>query len=661
MCGIAGILDRRGEDLRPVINRMVKALHHRGPDASGIWVDERNGLTLGHARLSTIDLSSEGSQPMVSTSGRYVMTYNGEVYNFPELRRDLERRGHGFRGHSDTEVMLAAFDEWGVEKSLERFIGMFAFGVWDRAEYRLTLARDRLGKKPLYFGWMEGTFLFGSELKALQAHPDFHGEINRDVLALYLRYGYVPAPYCIYRNLYQLMPGSVLGISGDHTHRGTDFSPFPESEQTPWKPVQYWSARCAVERGCMQMFRMSEQEAIEELDRVLREAVRMRMVADVPLGAFLSGGVDSSTVVALMQAQSTQRVRTFTIGFHEDEFNEARYAKEVAAHLGTEHTELYVTPQDAMAVIPRLPQLYDEPFADSSQIPTFLVSELTRRHITVSLSGDGGDELFGGYTRYFNYQWIWNRLMTIPTPLRKGLAFGIRSVPPSQWTALMRCVTPFLPKRLRMVLPGDKLNKLANLLMMAEPETLYHRLISQWADPTTVVLGSVEPPTSVVDHAQWASVPGLIEQMMYLDTVTYLPDDILVKVDRASMAVSLEVRSPLLDHRVVELAWQFPTSLKFRNGEGKWALRQVLYKYVPRRLVDRPKMGFGVPIGNWLRGPLRAWAESLIGEQRLRDEGFFDPAPIREMWTDHLSGQRDWQYALWTVLMFQAWRDQHAA
>lgn len=660
MCGIAGILDRRSEDLRLVINRMVKTLHHRGPDASGTWVDERNGLALGHARLSIIDLSSEGSQPMVSASGRYVLTYNGEVYNFRELRRDLDRRGHRFRGHSDTEVMLASFDDWGVEKSLDRFVGMFAFGVWDSAEHRLTLARDRLGKKPLYFGWMGSTFLFGSELKALQAHPDFHGEINRDVLALYLRHGYVPAPYCIYRNLYQLMPGSVLGIAGDHGHRETDFSPFPESEQ-PWKPVRYWSARAAVEHGHTQGFPMSEQEAIGELDRLLREAVRMRMVADVPLGAFLSGGVDSSTVVALMQAQSTQPVRTFTIGYHEEEFNEARHAKEVAAHLGTDHTELYVTPQDAMAVIPRLPQLYDEPFADASQIPTFLVSELTRRHITVSLSGDGGDELFGGYTRYFNCQLIWNRLMSIPAPLRRSLAFGIRSVPPSQWTAFVRYVAPLLPKRWHMTLPGDKLYKLANLLMMAEPGTLYHRLISLWENPTAVVLGSVEPPTPITDRAQWASVPGLIEQMMYLDTVTYLSDDLLVKVDRASMGVSLEARTPLLDHRVVEWAWQLPTSLKVRNGEGKWALRQVLYKYVPRRLIERPKMGFGVPIGSWLRGPLRAWAESLIGEQRLRDEGFFDPAPIRERWTAHLSGQRDWQYALWTVLMFQAWRDQHAA
>ena len=644
-----------------MIDRMVKALHHRGPDASGTWVDERTGLALGQARLSIIDLSAEGNQPMLSASGRYVLTYNGEVYNFQELRRDLDRRGHRFRGRSDTEVMLAAFDDWGIETSLDRFVGMFAFGVWDKAERRLTLARDRLGKKPLYFGWMGDTFLFGSELKALRAHPAFYGEINRDVLALYLRHGYVPAPYCIYRNLYQLMPGSVLGISGDHRHRESDFSPFPESEQTPCRPMRYWSARDAVERGSAQVSSMSEQEAIEELDGLLREAVRIRMVADVPLGAFLSGGVDSSTVVALMQVQSTQPVRTFTVGYHEEEFNEARHAKDVAAHLGTDHTELYVTPQDAMAVIPRLPQLYDVPFGDSSQIPTFLVSELTRRHITVSLSGDGGDELFGGYTRYFNCQLIWNRLMTIPAPLRRVLAFGIHSVSPSQWTALVRYMTPLLPKRLRMTLPGDKLYKLANLLIMAGPETLYHRLISQWPDPTAVVLGSVEPSTPVTDRARWATVPGLMEQMMYLDTVTYLPDDILVKIDRASMGIGLETRTPLLDHRVVELAWRLPTSLKVRNGEGKWALRQVLHKYVPRRLIDRPKMGFGIPIDSWLRGSLRAWAESLIEEQRLRDEGFFDPVPIRERWAAHLSGQRDWQYALWTVLMFQAWRDQQAA
>ena len=661
MCGVAGILDRRSADLRPAIGRMVRALHHRGPDASGTWVHEQNGLALGHARLSIMDLSSEGSQPMVSESGRYVLTYNGEVYNFRELRRELDRLGHRFRGQSDTEVVLAAFDEWGVEKSLDRFVGMFAFGVWDNVERRLSLGRDRLGKKPLYYGWIDGTFLFGPELKALQAHPGFHGEINRDVLALYLRHGYVPAPNCIYRNLYQLMPGSVLGISCDHDHRRTDFSPYPESEKTPWRPVRYWSARAVVERGCMQVFPMSEQEAIEELDRLLREAVRMRLVADVPLGAFLSGGVDSSTVVALMQAQSTQAVKTFTIGYHEEEFNEAGHAKEVAGHLGTDHTELYVTPQDAMAVIPKLPQLYDEPFADASQIPTFLVSELTRRYIKVSLSGDGGDELFGGYTRYFNCQLLWNRMMTIPAPVRRGLAYGLRSVPPSQWTALVRNVTPLLPKRLHLALPGDKLYKLANLLMTSRPETLYHRLLSLWEHPTAVVLGSVEPPTPITDRAQWASVSGLIEQMMYLDTVTYLPDDLLVKVDRASMSVGLEVRTPLLDHRLVELAWRLPTSLKVRNGAGKWALRQVLYKYVPRRLIERPKMGFGVPMDSWLRGPLREWAESLIGEQRLRDEGFFDPVPIRERWGAHLAGQRDWQYSLWTVLMFQAWREQQIA
>ena len=661
MCGIAGILDRSSEDLRMEIAPMVKALHHRGPDAAGTWIDERNSLALGHTRLSIIDLSSGGNQPMVSASGRYVLTYNGEVYNFLDLRRELNRSGHKFHGHSDTEVMLAAFEHWGVEESLGRFIGMFAFGIWDRAERRLTLVRDRLGKKPLYFGWMGSTFLFGSELKALRAHPGFHESINRDVLALYLRYGYVPAPYCIYRNLYQLMPGSVLGISADRAHLASEFSPFPESEQVRWKPIRYWSARAVVERGCGQVSPMSQEDAIGELDRLLRESVRMRMVADVPLGAFLSGGVDSSTVVALMQAQSTQPVRTFTIGFREEEFNEARHAKAVAAHLGTDHTELYVTAQDAMAVIPRLPQLYDEPFADASQIPTFLVSELTRRHVTVSLSGDGGDELFGGYTRYFRCQLIWNRLMTMPTQVRRSLAFGIRSVSPAQWTTLVRYLTPLLPKRLRMTLPGDKLYKLSNLLMMAKPETLYHRLLSLWDNPTAVVLGAVEPLTAVTDPAQWASVPGLIEQMMYLDTRTYMPDDLLVKVDRASMGVSLEVRTPLLDHRVVEWAWQLPTSLKVRDGEGKWALREVLYKYVPRRLVDRPKMGFGVPIDSWLRGPLRAWAESLLDEKRLRDEGFLDPAPIRQRWADHLSGQRDWQYSLWTVLMFQAWRDQQAA
>lgn len=658
MCGIAGFLDHHDGDPRLTIQRMVQSLHHRGPDASGIWVDQQRGLALGHARLSILDLSPHGHQPMVSVSGRYVLTYNGEVYNFAELRGELEQHGHTFRGHSDTEVILAAFEEWGIEKSVARFGGMFAFGVWDRSECTLTLARDRLGKKPLYFGWIGHAFCFGSELKALHRHPGFRGEINRDVLALYLRHNYIPAPYCIYRSLYKLLPGCLLTVPASDAYHAGDFSPFPETNRTGWKPSRYWSARAVVEQGCAHPYGGSETEAIVELDRLLRDAVRLRMVADVPLGAFLSGGVDSSTVVALMQEQCTRPVKTFTIGFHEKEFDEAQHAKAVARHLGTDHTELYVTSDQAMAVIPRLPDLYDEPFSDSSQIPTFLISELARQHVTVSLSGDGGDELFGGYTRYFLCRTIWNTLFPFPSFLRNALASGLRVVTPNQWSVLFRKVMPFLPKRVRMAHPGDKLHKLADLLTTASPEALYYGLVSHWKDPNSVVLDSSELPTLLNDRHRWADVPSYVEQMMYLDLVTYLPEDILVKVDRASMGVSLECRSPLLDHRVVELAWRLPTSLKIRDGQGKWLLRQVLYKYVPRQLIERPKIGFGVPINSWLRGHLREWAESLLDEKRLHDEGFFDPAPIRNKWSEHLSGQRDWHYYLWDILMFQAWKER---
>jgi asparagine synthase (glutamine-hydrolysing) len=658
MCGIIGVLDKRSGDLRTVLQPMVQALHHRGPDASGVWIDPSLELGFGHTRLSIIDLSEEGKQPMVSASGRYVLTFNGEVYNFAELRSDLEQCGHTFRGHSDTEVMLAAFEEWGIEKSVIRFGGMFAFGVWDRAERILTLVRDRLGKKPLYYGWIGHTFVFTSELKAVHCHPDFHGKINRDVLALYLRLNYIPAPYCIYQNLYKLLPGCLLTIPSTYTDHANDFSPFPEADRKRWKPSRYWSARAVAEHGCAHAYRGSETDAIDEVDRLLRAAVRHRMVADVPLGAFLSGGVDSSTVVALMQAQSTRPVKTFTIGFHEKEFDEAQHAKAIAKHLKTDHTELYVTPHQAMTVIPRLPDLYDEPFSDSSQIPTFLISELARQHVTVSLSGDGGDELFGGYTRYFLCQTILRTLFPFPSVLRNGLASGIRVFTPSQWNVWLRKMMPLLPKRVRMAHPGDKLYKFADLLTTAGPESLYYGLVSHWKNPNSVVLDSFELSTPLTDRHEWAEVPSFIEQMMYLDLVTYLPDDILTKVDRASMGVSLECRSPFLDHRVVEFAWQLPTSLKVRDGQGKWVVRQVLHKYVPRQLIERPKIGFGIPIHSWLRGPLREWAECLLDEKRLQDEGFFDPAPIRRKWSEHLSGIRDWHYYLWDILMFQAWKER---
>ena len=648
MCGISGFwnLSRQfsTDRLQAIAQQMSDTLLHRGPDDGGIWIDAQVGLALGHRRLAIVDLSPEGHQPMVSADGRYVIVFNGEVYNFLELRGQLKSLGHKFRGHSDTEVMLAAFSQWGLDEAIKCFNGMFAFALWDRQERVLHLGRDRLGEKPLYYGWMGQTFLFASELKALKAHPNFQGEINRDALALFLRYNYIPAPYSIYKGIYKLPPGCVL------TWNGTDTHP---------TPVSYWSAKEAAELGVAEPFIGSEQEAVAQLEALLQKAVGLRMVADVPLGAFLSGGIDSSTVVALMQAQSSQAVKTFSIGFYEDAYNEAQYAKAVAKHLGTDHTELYVTPEETLAVIPKLPMLYDEPFSDCSQVPTFLLSQLAKHHVTVSLSGDGGDELFAGYNRYFWGRNIWYITGWIPKPLRQSVAQALTSLSPQNWERDFANFNALIPPQLRQFSNGDTLNKLAEILTVSHPEDMYKRLISHWKEPTALVLGSLEPTTVLSDSRCWAKVSSFTESMIYLDIVSYLPDDILVKVDRASMGVSLEGRIPLLDHRVVEFALRVPLSMKIRNGQGKWLLRQVLYKYVPKELIERPKMGFGVPIDRWLRGPLRDWAETLLDETRLREEGFFNPQPIRQKWTEHLAGDRDWQYYLWDVLMFQAWLDQH--
>ena len=647
MCGLAGFVDcareTPAETLSATVTGMADSLRHRGPDSGGAFADPATGVALGFRRLAIVDLSEDGNQPMTSACGRYVTVFNGEIYNFQELRVLLEGRGHRFRGRSDTEVMLAAFSAWGVEAALPRLNGMFALAVWDRETRRLQLAVDRLGEKPMYYGWTGDTFLFSSELKALRVHPSFTPEINRDALALYLRHKYVPAPWSIYRGVRKLPPGTVLTVQG----RGPGDGP---------EPVPYWSARDVAETGTDH--RIGPGEAVEQLDALLREAVALRMVADVPLGAFLSGGVDSSTVVALMQAQSSHPVRTFTIGYEDRDFNEAVDAMAVARHLGTDHRELYVSPEDCMAVIPRLPSLYDEPFADSSQIAAFLVSELARRHVTVSLSGDGGDELFGGYNRYRWVPGVWRQASRIPRPLRGAAAGVLTSQSPKAWERLLRRAGPLAPRTANQRLAGEKLHKLAAMLGLGSPEAIYLDLVSHWTQPAQLVLGSREPLTAVTDPDQWADVPGIVEHMMYLDLVTYLPGDILTKLDRASMGVSLEARVPLLDHRVVELAWRMPLELKIRDGQTKWLLRQVLYRYVPPRLIERPKMGFGVPIDRWLRGPLREWAEALLDADRLRSDGYLDPALVRSRWAEHLSGRRDWQYPLWDVLMFQAWLDQ---
>lgn len=648
MCGITGFLDGSrslgAEDLTALVSRMADTLQHRGPDDHGAWVEEANGIALGFRRLSIVDLSPTGHQPMLSADRRYVIVFNGEVYNYANLRAELSGRGHTFQGTSDTEIMLTAIMEWGLEAAIQRFNGQFAIALWDRQAQLLSLVRDRLGVKPLYYGWLGSVFLFGSELKALRAHPAFVSEIDREALTLYLRHNYIPAPYSIYQKISKLPPGSILTLGAN----GQGAMP---------EPRPYWSAYPVAEGGASRPIPGNDQELIEQLDACLRTSVRERMIADVPLGAFLSGGVDSSTIVALMQTQSPRPVKTFTIGFHEAGYDEARYAHAIAAHLGTDHTELYVTPEDARGVIPRLPQLYDEPFSDSSQIPTFLVSQLARRSVTVSLSGDGGDELFGGYQRYFLAPRLWRAAGWIPLPMRRVLSSSWAFLSGEDRPKAQTNPTPELgwPSWL------DRAAKLAEIVDSESFDTFYLRLNSHWKKPDRVVRNTREPLTLASRPGAWPPLREMTQRMMYLDLVTYLPDDILVKLDRASMGVSLEGRVPFVDdHRVVEFAWKLPQHMKIRNGQGKWILRQVLYRYVPKELVERPKRGFSVPIASWLRGPLREWADSLLDPTRLGREGFFDPGPIRQKWEQHLSRKRNWQYALWDVLMFQAWLQSHA-
>jgi asparagine synthase (glutamine-hydrolysing) len=640
MCGVAGLWDRRAGrspgQLAAAASAMAEVLRHRGPDAGDVWCDADAGVALGHRRLSIVDLSPAGAQPMRSSCGRFVLSYNGEIYNADELRSELAALGRSFRGHSDTEVIVEGMAVWGVEATVKRLIGMFTLALWDRQERTLHLVRDRLGIKPMYWAAFGELFLFGSELKALRAHDGWRPEIDRDAVAAYLRTSYVPGPFTIYRGVRKLPPGAILSLRAGAA---------PEIRP-------YWTLEEAARAGQAARFSGSEAEAVDRLDALLGDAVRRRMVADVPLGAFLSGGIDSSTVVALMQAGSERPVRSFSIGFAEQDFDEAPQAAAVARHLGTDHTELYVSPEHAREVIPRLPDLYDEPFADPTQIPTFLVSEMTRRHVTVALSGDGGDELFAGYRRYFEARALFNRLAPLPPPARRAAAAVIGALPPAAWSALGRAV----PGRWRQKQLGDKLHKFARVLE-GDGNDFYRLVTSHWHDPEDIVLGGAKPRGILGDPSLKALVPDEVERLQYLDTLTYLPDDILTKVDRASMAASLEARVPLLDHRVVEFSWTLPPALKARDGSGgKWLLRQVLHRYVPPALVARPKMGFGVPIDGWLRGPLRAWAEELLAERRLAAEGILDPQPIRRRWQEHLSGTRNWQYALWNVLMLQAWK-----
>lgn len=648
MCGFSGFLGggALGETglAEVYLKSSANALIHRGPDDFGFWHRADQQIGLAHRRLSIVDLSPAGHQPMNSMADRFVIVFNGEIYNHLDLRKELGKRASAWRGHSDTETLLTCFDIWGIEETIKRSIGMFAFAVWDKQKRTLTLGRDRAGEKPLYYGWQgsghNSVFLFGSELKALRTHPAFNSKLDRNALALYMRHNCIPSPYSIYQSISKLPPGCLLQVSLQQR-----------------EPIikNYWSSSSAAKTGITHQFSGSTESAVNELEMLLKDAVLKQMMADVPLGAFLSGGIDSSTVVALMQAQSSKQIKTFSIGFHEQAYDEARYSKAVAHHLGTDHTELYVTPKEAMDVIPNLPELWDEPFADSSQIPTFLVAKLARQHVKVSLSGDAGDELFCGYNRYKITAGLWQKISAIPESVRSIIAKGLTTIPISAWDKTADIFNNTIHPTKRVMNLGNKIHKGANILLSRSSNDLYRGMVSHWSDPSAVVLGAEEYPSQLTSVTSELKELNNVERMMALDLLTYLPDDILVKVDRAAMGVSLETRAPFLDHRVIEFAWQLPLSYKLREGETKWALRQVLYRYVPKHLIDRPKMGFGVPIDAWLRAPLRDWAESLLDESRLKNEGIFQPALIRQKWSEHLSGKRNWQYHLWDVLMFQSW------
>lgn len=640
MCGIAGLIERparSGQDeLRERALVMARALRHRGPDKQGVWADGPTGVALGHARLSILDLSPLGDQPMQSMDGRYVLSFNGEIYNFRQLKDELEKLGHRFRGTSDTEVMLAAFLQWGPRDVLARLDGMFAFALWDRERRELWLARDRFGEKPLYYGWHREMFVFGSELKALKALPGFSAEIDREAVDRYMRFACVPAPGCIYRGFRKLPPGNFLVLQNGE-------GGLPE-------PRPYWRLRELAQKQRQSPFAGSDQDAIDELDRLLRQAVRGRMVSDVPLGAFLSGGIDSSLIVALMQAQSGEPIRTFTVGFDEKDYNEADQARAVAKHLGTHHSEQIMRAEEGMKALEQMPRIYDEPFSDPSEVATYLVAQHARRHVTVCLSGDAGDELFAGYHRHFRGQSLWNRMRRLPPGLRRIAAAGLSGVPSATWKSAGR-----LTGNAKPAIFADQVRKFIDVLPARSHAELYQKLVQHQRGPEGLVLGVPEFRSSAerIDESQ--ELGSVMAEFQYLDATTYLPDDILTKVDRATMAVSLEARVPFLAPEVVAFAWSLPDAMKIRDGQGKWILRRLLERYLPSELILKPKAGFRVPIGEWLRGPLRGWCEELLDERKLREQGFLNPAVVRDLWSEHLSGKRDREFILWGILMFQAW------
>ena len=639
MCGIAGYLGKTSYPYN-CLDEMAKAINHRGPDDRGTWFDEDEGIGLAHARLSILDLSSAGHQPMHSVSKNFVLVFNGEIYNHKALRSELELIAQrNWLGHSDTETLLVAIDHWGLEKTLKKAKGMFAIALWDKRNKNLSLACDRIGEKPLYYGWVNGQFVFASELKSIKKFPEFKNSIDRNSLALFLRFNSIPAPHSIYQDIYKLEPGQIIQLN---------------AESKKIKKFNFWSTEEVYNKGNLSQISGTPEEIVDQLEVVLSKAVSSQMQSDVPLGAFLSGGIDSSTIVALMQSQSASQVNTFTIGFNAKEYDEAKHARMVANHIGTNHFEMYVSDRDALDIIPSLPNIYDEPFADSSQIPTYLVSKFAKKQVTVALSGDAGDELFGGYNRYIFAEKMFSKIMKGPISIRQLISSAILTMTEEKWNTLLN---NFLSERFADI--GHKLHKVANVLPSKSIRDMHFKLVSQIHNPLDWLLNANEYKTPLNDDTERFVELNPIEQIMAYDLITYLPTDILTKVDRAAMAVSLETRVPFLDPNVIEFSASLPKEFKIRNGVTKWALREVLYKHVPKDLIERPKMGFGVPLAEWLRGPLQDWAESLLDEKRLHQEGFFDVEFVRNKWLEHLSGKRNWHHQLWNVLMFQAWLEKN--
>ena len=646
MCGFTGFYDSNYQITEPekMLVSMGEAIQHRGPDDSGVWYEASIGLGLSHRRLAIVDVSEAGHQPMKSFSNRYTIAFNGEIYNHLELRSELQAAGYSFvwKGHSDTETLLACFDVWGIKDTIKKAVGMFAIALWDSEDSKLSLIRDRVGEKPLYYGWHNDCLLFGSELKAITINPLFKKKIDRNSLTLLLRHNYIPSPHCIWKNTYKLQPGTIL------TYELLSKKATVET---------YWCPKKIVEESENKRENVNTLQAVDDLESVLSSAIAKQMAADVPLGAFLSGGIDSSVIVALMQAQSEQPIKTFSIGFHDKKYNEAEHAKLVAEHLKTEHTELYVSPEDALEIVPKLAAIYDEPFADSSGIPTYLVSKMAKEKVTVALSGDAGDELFCGYNRYLMTNSLWSKLKRIPVSIRWVMAKLLLLIPPKVWDSIGDFLHKLFPNKIPAYL-GDKIHKGAGVLASNSVRQLYRSLVSLWNQPEEVVLHAQESKSIVSDASQQPVLNSDIELMMAIDMCSYLPDDILVKVDRAAMAVSLETRVPFLDHKLIEYAWKLPMDLKIREGKSKWVLREVLFRHVPRKLIERPKMGFGIPLDSWLRGPLKNWAGELLDESRLRQEGYFEVNLVKEKWEEHQSGKRNWSHHLWTILMFQAWLEE---